>query len=106
VRIVRPEPDWATVPEPVIALLIVKFALAFRLKTKAALSTTLPLPKLPVAPPLPICKVPLLIVVVPLNVLELVRVTEPPMYPAAVPLIDNPALAAPLITPERTPAEA
>ena len=59
-----PEPDCVTVPVPEMRLLsLMALLLSY---TKAALSTTPPVPKLPVVPPAPTCSVPALIVVPPL----------------------------------------
>ena len=58
-----PVPAWVTVPVPLMALATVIESL--RLKTSAALLVTELLPRLPDVPPLPICRVPVLIVVTP-----------------------------------------
>ena len=63
VRIVVPEPIWLKTPLPLMSFEIVMVLL--RLTASVPLSTTLPDPRLPVVPLLPICKVPDVIVVVP-----------------------------------------
>ena len=63
VRVVVPEPTCVTEPVPEIALATDRALV--RLKSKAALLTTLPEPSDPVVPVLPICKAPPLMVVVP-----------------------------------------
>ena len=64
VSVVVPVPAWVTVPVPEILALTTK-ALSLRLKTRAPLSVMAPVPMVPDVPPLPICKVPALMVVVP-----------------------------------------
>ena len=64
VKIVVPAPCCRSVPVPLIRLPTVITSL--RLKTSAPLSVTEFVPRLPAAPPAPICKVPAVIVVTPL----------------------------------------
>ena len=54
--------SWVRLPLPLMALPTVTVPL--RLKLSAALSVTAPEPSEPLAPPLPICSVPALMVVV------------------------------------------
>ena len=58
-----PVPDCVTVPVPLMGLEVVM--LSDRLKTKALLSVTDPVPSEPTVPPLPTCRVPAVAVVVP-----------------------------------------
>ena len=58
-----PEPLKLTTPVPEMALPTVTASL--RLKASVALSTTFSVPSVPEVPPLPICKVPAEMVVVP-----------------------------------------
>ena len=60
-----PARPCVTVPVPLMTPPTASAA-SLRLKVKAALSTTAPVPSWPVVPPLPTCSVPALIVVVPL----------------------------------------
>ena len=64
VNVVVPAPILVTLPVPEMLLAIV-FVLE-RLKTRLALLMTAPLPSVPAVPPLPTCRTPALIVVVPL----------------------------------------
>lgn len=66
VKIDLPTPACVNVPVPEITPLTVRSLEASRLRTSAALLVTAPEPSVPVAPPLPICKVPAVTVVVPL----------------------------------------
>lgn len=66
VKIDLPTPAWVKVPVPEITALTVRSLEASRLRTSAALLVTEPEPSVPVAPPLPICKVPAVTVVMPL----------------------------------------
>jgi hypothetical protein len=59
-----PAPSFVSAPVPLIALATVNESL--RLNVSVELFTTAPVPRVPVVPPLPICNVPALIVVVPL----------------------------------------
>ncbi len=59
-----PVPDWIKLPVPLMRLATVM--LFVRLNISAALSVTLPEPRVPVVPELPIWSVPALIVVTPL----------------------------------------
>ena len=93
---VVPAPIWLTLPVPAIALPTV-MALD-RLNVKAALLVTAPVPKEPVVVALPICKVPVLMVVVPEYVLLVVKVVAP------VPCLTSEP--PPLITPDKVPAAA
>ena len=63
VSVSAPEPSFVMLPEPVIVFVTVKSLL--RLKIKAPLFVTAPVPNAPVVEPEPICKVPAEIVVVP-----------------------------------------
>ena len=63
-KVKAPAPSCLTMPEPEMTFGIPTALL--RLNTKVALFTILPLPKLPEVPALPTCKVPALMVVVPL----------------------------------------
>ena len=63
VRLVVPAPLWVSVPVPEMALAMV--SVPVRLITRALLLVVAPVPSAPVAP-LPICRVPAEIVVVPL----------------------------------------
>ena len=75
VRVSVPNPNLVKVPDPLMALATVR---SFeRLKVKAALLVTAPEPKVPVVPPEPTCKMPSLMVVVPVLVLLEVRVSAP-----------------------------
>ena len=56
VRVVVPFPAWVKVPVPLIALPRVNASLRFT--TSELLSTTLPLPRVPLVPPLPTPRVP------------------------------------------------
>ena len=85
-----PEASLVNVPAPEITPLTIE--LPVLLKINAVLFTTLPEPKAPVAPPAPTCKVPALILVVPLLVLVLVNDKVP------VPNLVKPPL--PEMTPE------
>jgi hypothetical protein len=58
-----PVPSCCSPPVPLIALATVK--VSERLKARVALLTTLPLPSVPAVPPLPIWRMPPLMVVVP-----------------------------------------
>lgn len=62
-RVVTPEPLMLTAPAPAIALAMV--TLSERLKARVPLLVTAPAPREPDVPPLPICKVPALMVVAP-----------------------------------------
>ena len=75
VRIVVPAPCCRSVPLPLIRLPTVITSL--RLKTSAPLSVTLPVPRLPAAPPAPTCSVPAVIVVTPAYVFAPVRIIVP-----------------------------
>ena len=57
-------PTCVSVPVPLMAALIA--TASDRSKTRMALFTTAPVPSVPLVPPLPICRVPPLIVVPPL----------------------------------------
>jgi hypothetical protein len=72
VNVVVPLPAWVTEPAPEIALPTVIASL--RLNASAALSVTLPEPKEPLVPPLPICNVPAVMVVAPVYVFAPVSV--------------------------------
>ncbi len=75
VSTVVPVPFWFNVPVPLMALATVMELL--RLNTNEALSVTAPVPKVPVVPPSPICKVPAVMVVTPEYVLAPVRICVP-----------------------------
>ena len=62
---VVPEPIWFNVPKPVMALPTVMELLRLNAKLAPSAMETAPVPSVPVVPPLPICKVPVLMVVVP-----------------------------------------
>ena len=62
-KVSAPEPSFVMLPVPEIRLATVKSLL--RLKIKAALLVTEPVPNTPVVEPEPICKVPAEMVVVP-----------------------------------------
>ena len=63
VRVVVPAPAWVTSPVPLIVLPMVNASLRFT--TSELLSTTAPLPRVPVVTPLPTWSVPPEILVVP-----------------------------------------
>ena len=70
-----PDPAWVSVPEPEITFAtVIEFD---RLKMRAPLLSTLPVPSAPAVPPLPIWSVPVLMVVVPVYVLAPVRIVVP-----------------------------
>src|ERR1039458_422544 len=78
-----PPPCTVTEPLPVTGVLMV--ILPVRLKMRPLLSTTLPVPRDPVEPPLPICSVPWLMVVVPDCELVPVKIQVPtPVFVTAV----------------------
>lgn len=73
--LVVPVPIWSKEPVPLMAC--VMLIASERLNAKTPLSTTPPVPSVPAVPPLPICKVPALIVVVPLYVFVAVSTVVP-----------------------------